>query len=195
MEHLKIVLVGDSGVGKTSIANRISGNDINEEYKPTIGAAFSVLEREIDGNKYVFDLWDTAGQEVYRSLINMYARGSKGAIIVCDITNEESFHGIDHWVKFLKDNADSIQIIIAANKCDLSDQAVVTNVQLQSKAEEYGTLYYLTSAVTGEYIDQLFDRLGEEIVHATSKIEKNFPKEVLLAEKSETTQNNKKCCK
>ena len=126
LDKIKVVMVGDLAVGKTSIAGRLLGNDFESSYRATVGATFLSLERTIQNVQCIINLWDTAGQENFRSLLSMYARETQGALIVCDVTREDTFNHIKDWIDFIKDATPSAQLVLLANKIDLVSERVVT---------------------------------------------------------------------
>lgn len=154
---MKLVLLGDSGVGKTSIVTKYVSGEAPENVGPTIGAAFVTKDVTIDGQHLELLVWDTAGQEVYRGLAPMYYRGAAIAIIVYDVTKNESFDAVDYWIGELKNNVeDGIIIMVCGNKVDLEDHRAVDFHQASSFASGKGALYAETSAVSGTGIEKLF---------------------------------------
>ena len=135
---IKLLLVGDSGVGKTNILTRFSKNEFNHNTKSTIGVEFGTKILNIKDHNIKLQIWDTAGQERYKSITVAYYKGSKGAIIVYDITRKESFNNILTWLNDIKNNADKdIVIILVGNKCDLIDREVSIE-EGRKFAEMYG---------------------------------------------------------
>jgi len=123
----KVILVGDSGVGKTSLLARLTGKSFNFNQKATIGVEFAVKTLELEGGARVkLQIWDTAGQERYRSISKSYYRGAVAGIIVYDITDHNSFEHIEKWVKELRENAKDVAVImLCGNKRDLGDLRAV----------------------------------------------------------------------
>ena len=154
---VKLVLLGDSGVGKTSIATQYISGKAPQSVKPTIGAAFVTKSIVVDNQPVELLIWDTAGQEVYRGLAPMYYRSALIAIVVYDITRQQSYESVSYWINELKANADSrTVIVVCANKTDLEDQRAVEEATAQQYAESNGALYAATSAATGAGIDRMF---------------------------------------
>ncbi len=154
---VKIVLLGDSGVGKTSIVAQYVSGSTPDSIKPTVGAAFFTKEMSFNGKPMELLIWDTAGQEVYRGLAPMYYRSAKIAIIVFDVTNIKSFESVSYWSKELQENVDSgLTIVVCGNKTDLEDARAIVPDVAQKKAEEFGALYVETSASTGLNVERLF---------------------------------------
>jgi Rab family protein len=154
---IKLVLLGDSGVGKTSIVTQYVSGTVPENINPTIGAAFVTKEVVIDTQNLELLIWDTAGQEVYRGLAPMYYRSALIAIIVYDVTNQESHHSVSYWIRELQTNVEeNIVILVCGNKIDLEDKRVVQFQIASSGAAERGALYAETSATTNTGIDRMF---------------------------------------
>ena len=159
---VKIVVIGDSNVGKSNIVNRYTKDKFTEETKSTIGVEFGTKKIEIDNVKIKAQIWDTAGQERYKSVTNVYYKSAKGAIVVFDITEPESFSNVDEWIKELKTKADEeCVIILVGNKIDLEHLRRVPQSDGIEKAKRYGLHYIETSACTSMNINQLFQTLIE----------------------------------
>ena len=126
--NYKLVLLGDSAVGKSSITHRFVTNQFYEFSEPTIGAAFLTKTLEMKTRKIRFEIWDTAGQERYKSLAPMYYRGATVAVVVYDLTQKDSFRGAESWVNelFRKVNGDII-VALVGNKLDLKDKKEISN--------------------------------------------------------------------
>jgi Rab family protein len=154
---VKLVLLGDTEVGKTSIVSQYLSGSIPESLNSTIGAAF--VTKTVTFEKRTFELliWDTAGQEVYRGLAPMYYRSAAIALIVYDITNAESYNAVDFWIRELRANVEeSIVILVCGNKIDLEDRRLVDGLQASAAAVEKGCLYAEASAVTGAGVEKAF---------------------------------------
>lgn len=140
----KLVLIGDSGVGKTNILLRQTKNDFNIDSKATVGVEFGTSKFHIEGYKVKVQIWDTAGQERYRSITNAYYKGAKGAFVVYDITKRSSFDSVDKWITDLRNKGeDGVTITLVGNKCDLEEERSVTKEEGQQKAKLH-SIYYLT---------------------------------------------------
>lgn len=162
VREVKVCLLGDSGVGKSSIVLRF----VNDSFKPalesTIGASFMTKRVEVYDVSYQFQIWDTAGQEKYRSLAPMYYRGAAAAIIVYDITREATFRTVKDWVRELKRNGTPDMVIaIAGNKCDLNDLREVRYRDAEEYARSIGALFIETSALSAVNVPQLFTAIAD----------------------------------
>ena len=158
VEHYKIIFLGDQYVGKSSILNRFYQDKFEADYQATIGLDFHSKNVNINGNTVRLLLYDTAGQEKFKSLIPMYIRDANIIIVVYDITNKESFVHTEHWVNETKDlkREDAIFVLVG-NKIDLEDKRIVEQKEGQDFAMEKGFLFYEVSAKTGDKLQELFE--------------------------------------
>lgn len=165
LTSVKLVLLGDSGVGKTSIVTQYVSGTAPGSVKPTIGAAFVTKEIVVDDQQLELLIWDTAGQEVYRGLAPMYYRSALIAIIVYDCTRQQSFDTVSYWIKELKNNVDgNIVILVCGNKVDLEDQKVIDSTVAQTSADANGALFAETSASTGAGIERMFQMAVKKLL-------------------------------
>lgn len=151
-QPVKVVLVGDTQVGKTSIVNFYAKK--NEKTVPTIGANSFSFSVELNDTTVNLSVWDTAGQEEFKCLVPMYARGATVAIVVFDLTNKESYDHVYSWIESVVDDFAIPNIIVVGNKCDLDSFTDADNLIIEYKGTEMEFLQ--TSAVTGAGIDTLF---------------------------------------
>ncbi|CAG9326682.1 unnamed protein product [Blepharisma stoltei] len=165
----KIVILGNSGVGKTCLIYRFAKDTFLESTNPTIGANFYTKHVNVDDKTtYKFDLWDTAGQERYKSLTPMYYKGASAALIVYDATAVDSFEGAKDWIKELHNNAaPSIVIALAANKIDLNKG--VSREMGQDLANKHSLLFSEVSAKTGEGISETFINIAKRLPKIQAK--------------------------
>lgn len=167
--QFKLVLLGESAVGKSSIVQRFVKNSFDELRESTIGAAFltqsiKLEAQEVDMNEDIvikFEIWDTAGQERYRSLASMYYRNAQAAIVVYDITQQESLEKAKYWIKELKRQANKdILIVLVGNKIDLENERKVDADDVNSLCNEMNLLHYNVSAKTGQGISEMFKEIA-----------------------------------
>jgi len=189
IHHFKLVLLGDTAVGKSCLVVRFVRDEFFEFQEPTIGAAFLTQTVQLDDSTVKFEIWDTAGQERYRSLAPMYYRGAAAAIVVYDITNPDSFTGAKSWVKELQRRGDpNVVIALAGNKADLESRRKVEFEEANSYAEENGILHLETSAKNANNVKALF-------VEIAKKLPKNPPQPEREAFPLAVPQNdNRSCC-
>jgi small GTP-binding protein len=167
----KIVLIGDSGVGKSNIVFRFTKNEFNKDSKSTIGVEFSTKTVQIEDNRLVkAQIWDTAGQERYRSIATSYYRGAVGALLCYDITNRESFDHVPTWLKEVEENADKeCLIMLVGNKMDLEDQRQVLVRDGRSYARQNGLAFIETYALDATGVETAFQRILQEIYNTQAK--------------------------
>ncbi|XP_076439033.1 ras-related protein Rab-11B-like [Babylonia areolata] len=160
----KVVLVGDSGVGKTNLLSRFTRNEFNAESKSTIGVEFATRNMTIKGKMVRAQIWDTAGQERYRAITSVYYRGAVGALVVYDLTKPQSFENLDKWLEELKEHAESsVRIMLVGNKTDLRHLRAVTMEEGRSLAEKKNFSFTETSALDSTNVGEAFNNLLVDI--------------------------------
>ncbi|WCJ22474.1 hypothetical protein M5689_004562 [Euphorbia peplus] len=166
----KVVVIGDSAVGKTQLLSRFTKDEFCFDSKSTIGVEFQTRTITIKTKVVKAQIWDTAGQERYRAVTSAYYRGALGAMLVYDITKRPTFDHVARWVEELRAHADnSIVIMLIGNKADLTDQRAVPTEDAVEFADEQGLFFFETSAFNGENVERAFFRLLEEIYGVVSK--------------------------
>ncbi|CAB1112428.1 unnamed protein product [Ectocarpus sp. CCAP 1310/34] len=177
--HFKLVLLGDTAVGKSCLVVRFVRDEFFEYQEPTIGAAFLTQKVQLDDATVKFEIWDTAGQERYRSLAPMYYRGAAAAIVVYDVTNKarESFNGAKSWVKELQRRGDpNVIIALAGNKADLEHRRQVQSEEARLYAEDNGLIHMETSAKSAQNVKSIFVEIAQKLPKATVQPEREaFP--------------------
>lgn len=167
---LKIVLIGDSGVGKTNFLSRFARDQFNPDSKPTIGVEFATKTIEVEGKTVKAQIWDTAGQERYRAITSAYYRGAIGALLLYDITASLTFTSLSRWLQELRENADSnIVVMLVGNKCDLQELRAVSVEEGMGFSKSENLLFLETSAREAKNVQESFTQLITEIVHRLSK--------------------------
>ena len=195
----KLILIGDSCVGKSNILLKYLKNEFDPNSRATVGVEFDTKNIIINNKKIKIQIWDTAGQERYRSITSAYYKGAKGALIVYDITRKCTFDNIDKWISDLKLNGDkNICIVILGNKSDLDDKREVSKDDGIKKSEMYKTAFLETSALNGDNIGKAFDEIIEQIIQNNKSFfedsnKKEMDKGVNLNE-SNKDNDKKKCC-
>ena len=160
----KVVLVGDSFVGKTNIMRKYLKDEFHEDSKATVGVEVGSKQFTIEGHSIKAQIWDTAGQERYKAITSAYYKGAKGAFVVYDITRKSSFESIDKWVNDLTAAADKkITIVVIGNKSDLEDQRQIPKEKGEEKAAKLEVAFLETSALSGDNLDKAFELMMNEI--------------------------------
>ncbi|KAK5879839.1 ras-related protein Rab-15 [Gymnodraco acuticeps] len=166
----RLLLLGDSGVGKTCLLCRFTDNEFHPSHISTIGVDFKMKTLEIDGIKVRIQIWDTAGQERYQTITKQYYRRAQGIFLVYDITSERSFQHIMKWASDVDEYApEKIRKILVGNKSDEVDKRQVATEQGIKLANAYGMDFFETSAFTNHNITETFTRLAEQVLAANKK--------------------------
>ena len=167
-EKIQLILIGESGVGKTSLIRRYTNNIFNTNHLETIGIEFFNKEERINDQIIQIKLWDTAGQEIFHSLTKNFYRKADGIIIVYDITNKESFERIQDWVKSVYDNTDTykeIQMIIVGNKIDLEERREVSKEEGLKIGKYFEIDFFEASAKNAEGVRNFMIKIIEDILN------------------------------
>ena len=193
MIHCKVIVVGDSGVGKTSIINRYL-QCYNPDEKSTLGASFSSKLQTVGNYNITFDIWDTAGEERFRAVNSIFYKEACICLIVYDITNLESFESIkDYWYNSVKENAiPEVLLAIAGNKMDLINKEAVNQKEAETFCKEINAQFFLTSAKENDFIDQIFEELAKKFIESDI-----FKKLMIKREKvnlNKAKKDKKGCC-
>ncbi|XP_021897416.1 ras-related protein Rab11D [Carica papaya] len=166
----KVVLIGDSAVGKSQILARFARNEFSLDSKATIGVEFQTRTIVIQHKSVKAQIWDTAGQERYRAVTSAYYRGAVGAMLVYDITKRQTFDHIPRWLEELRSHADkNIVIILIGNKTDLEDQRAVPTEDAKEFAEKEGLFFLETSALEATNVETAFLTVLSEIFNIVNK--------------------------
>ena len=201
----KLILIGNSGVGKSSILQRYMNKTFEESYKCTIGVDFLMKSLEVKGKTVKLQLWDTAGQEKYKSMVSSYYRGANVALVVFDITSRSSFESLPLWIEnYYKNGPEQKNIILIGNKKDMADQRQVTQEEAEEFSETNNMIYFETSAKEGDNIDYVFNFAAEKLLefygsqnnelnlkrqmNKTTELQSHNFKEIRIEE------HKKKCC-
>uniref|UniRef100_A0A5F7Z7J0 small monomeric GTPase n=2 Tax=Macaca TaxID=9539 RepID=A0A5F7Z7J0_MACMU len=156
----KVVLIGDSGVGKSNLLSRFTRNEFNLESKSTIGVEFATRSIQVDGKTIKAQIWDTAGQERYRAITSAYYRGAVGALLVYDIAKHLTYENVERWLKELRDHADSnIVIMLVGNKSDLRHLRAVPTDEARAFAEKNNLSFIETSALDSTNVEEAFKNI------------------------------------
>ena len=197
--QIKIIIVGESFVGKTCIVNRFTQSKFSNQVAPTTSVGFSSKKLKVKNSDKEINvqIWDTAGSERFRALNKIYIKSADAAIIVYDITSKKSFEELNYWVQLIKEICvDKVNLGIAANKSDLMQQAVVTHLEGEEFAKKSNAIFYATSAKENIGIDNLFQSIIEEYLRKNPNSIKPDNPGMKLSSKNEQKQerNEKKSC-
>lgn len=189
----KVVLIGATSVGKTCIVARATTNFYDPEQTSTVGASFSIKEVDVDGNKATLRIWDTAGQEKFRSLAPMYFQGAQIALIVFSIDSVSSFNEVDVWYEEIKSALSDMPIMyLIGNKSDLTEKRSVSFEEGQKKGDKLNATYFETSAKLGYNIEELFLSIAENIL--SMKRDEEISKVSLSTKTNLSTKGSGGCC-
>jgi small GTP-binding protein len=191
VDHYKVVFLGETSVGKSSIVMRFVRDEFLEAHEPTIGAAFLSKTIKLDDGNVKMEIWDTAGQERYRSLAPMYYRGAKAAFVVYDITNKDSFIKAKDLINEVIRNGDpDVIIVLFGNKIDMQQNREVEREEGISYAEEHGFIFSEISAKTSENIQDAIVKVSIKLLERKP----TKPRQQDPFTKSCHHHNNNKCC-
>jgi Ras-related protein Rab-1A len=169
-DHLfKLLLIGDSGVGKSCLLLRFTDDTYTESYISTIGVDFKIRTIELDGKKIKLQIWDTAGQERFRTITSSYYRGAHGIIVVYDVTDQVSFNNVKQWLQEIDRYAcESVNKLLVGNKCDLTTKKVVDSNTAKEFADGLGIPCLETSAKSATNVEEAFITMASEIKKRSS---------------------------
>ncbi len=195
----KVLLLGNSNVGKSSLFLRFVDDIWNDTFVPTIGVDFKIKTFDIDEKKIKMQIWDTAGQERFKNIIASYYRGAHGILLIYDVTDKDSFKNLSNWLIEIEKNASkNVLKILIGNKTDLDDKRVITYNQGKEFADTYGLKFIETSAKKNLNVNEAFETLGRELMQASDekKIVKQKQNKKISVAKAQDLSVEKKggCC-
>ena len=195
----KVLLLGNSNVGKSSLFLRFVDDIWNDTFVPTIGVDFKIKTFDIDEKKIKMQIWDTAGQERFKNIIASYYRGAHGILLIYDVTDKDSFKNLNNWLIEIEKNASkNVLKVLIGNKSDLEDKRVITYNQGKDFADTYGLKFIETSAKKNLNVNEAFATLGRELMQASEdkKITKQKQNKKISVAKVQDLNVEKKggCC-
>ncbi|CAI2380012.1 unnamed protein product [Moneuplotes crassus] len=196
----KILLIGNSGVGKSSLLLRFSDDTFTGNFMPTIGVDFKIRTLEVDGKTIKLQIWDTAGQERFKTITSSYYKGAHGIIVVYDVTDKESFKNIDTWMNEIEKHAsDNVSRILCGNKSDLEDSRQVSTDEGKELSDTYNIRFIESSAKENANVEEAFTLMTKEIKSRVVHTEAKKPMQTQgkkLSAKSKSVGKKKKggCC-
>lgn len=183
----KVIIVGDSGVGKTSILNIFLGLDFNLQQQITIGVDYGIKKLNINNSDIKLQIWDTAGQEVFRSISKSYYRGADGAFVVFDLSRRKTFLNIEYWIKELYNQNSNVHVMIIGSKSDMVKQ--VSDDEIDELITKFNAISYIETSAKNKYnIDTIFYNMASKI-HNKHENTKSKPNVELISHSKAYT-----CC-
>jgi small GTP-binding protein len=165
---IKITLLGEKNVGKTSLVYRYIENKFRESYKSTLGVNLLKKDMEVDGNGVSAQIWDLGGQDSFKSLRKLYLEGANGALVMFDLTDRKTFDKLNEWIESFKEIRGEQPIILIGNKSDLENQKKITDKEASDYAVNNNMELILTSAKTGQNVEEAFIKLTKRILDILS---------------------------
>ena len=192
----KFIIVGNSAVGKSCLLLRFDEERFQPIHDVTVGVTFSIKMVSIEGQDVKVQVWDTAGQEIFRSITRSYYRDSACAIIVYDITDQSSFAKVEDWIRDVRNLAPSDCLLaLVGNKLDLEAQRAVQKSEGQELAEKHGLLFFETSAATGENVQELFNECVAAVyTRAKGSNTQNVVRKISIEEQNTNNEGKSGCC-
>ena len=194
----KVLLLGNSNVGKSSLFLRFVDDIWNDTFVPTIGVDFKIKTFEIDSKKIKMQIWDTAGQERFKNIIASYYRGAHGILLLYDVTDKDSFKNLSNWLIEIEKNASkNVLRVLIGNKCDLEEKRVISINQGKEFADTYGLKFIETSAKKNLNVTEAFETLGRELMAASSEkkiVQQKQNKKISVAKAQDLDTNKKRGC-
>ena len=186
----KIIIIGDTCVGKSNILTRYLKNEFKENSKSTVGVELGSKFLKVKGIGAKVQIWDTAGQERYRSITSSYYKGSHGCFIVYDITSETSFDNVEKWYEQAqKEASKDISVILVGNKCDLENERKVPKEKGEEKAKSFKCPFFETSALSKVNIDDIFNEMVNNIYDRTGGIKNEDDDDIEIINENEKAVN------
>jgi len=194
---IKLLMIGDSGVGKSCLLLRFSDDSFTTSFITTIGIDFKIKTIDLDGKRVKLQIWDTAGQERFRTITTAYYRGAMGILLVYDITDAQSFNNIRNWIRNIEQHAeDHVNKILIGNKCDVTNLRSVTTERGQLLADEYEIKFFETSAKQDINVKEAFISIAQDIKDKKMNADDGNMggANVGVNLGNNTTQKSSKCC-
>eukprot|EP00596_Hydrurales_sp_CCMP1899_P007343 CAMPEP_0119034278 /NCGR_PEP_ID=MMETSP1177-20130426/1279_1 /TAXON_ID=2985 /ORGANISM="Ochromonas sp, Strain CCMP1899" /LENGTH=197 /DNA_ID=CAMNT_0006991603 /DNA_START=207 /DNA_END=800 /DNA_ORIENTATION=+ len=162
--QIKLLMIGDSGVGKTCLLLRYANDSFSPTFITTIGIDFKIKNIQLDSKRIKLQIWDTAGQERFRTITTSYFRGAQGILLVYDVTDRQTFVSIRNWVAQIQMHADvNVNKILIGNKCDIQDQRAVSFEEGETLAREYNIHFFETSAKQDMNVEKSFITIATDV--------------------------------
>ena len=193
--NINLITLGESSVGKSSIINRYTENVFNFSFVSTIGIEFRNKTIKINNNEVNVKIWDTAGQELYRSIQKQYYKNNDGILLIFDVTNRQSFNLLENWINDIKNqSSNDVVVIIVGNKIDLDDR-IIEDIDIKKFADKYHYTFFTTSAATGENINECFEFIINEVYKIKSQKILNNQNDNYQIKNFKQLTKTKNCCR
>ncbi|KAK7087525.1 ras-related protein Rab-35-like [Littorina saxatilis] len=197
-DHLfKLLIIGDSGVGKSSLLLRFADNVFSGTYITTIGVDFKIRTVDVNGERVKLQIWDTAGQERFRTITSTYYRGTHGVVVVYDVTSGESFANVRRWLHEIDNNCDVVNRILVGNKNDDPDRKVVLTEDAQTFAQQMGIQLFETSAKENLNVEEMFLAITKQVLQTKKEQQKKAaeqPQNTISLTDRKHSRGKQKCC-
>ena len=194
----KVLLLGNSDVGKSSLLLRFVDSVWNDAFVPTIGVDFKVKTLEINNKKVKMQIWDMAGEERFRTVVSTYFRGAHGILLLYDVTNRDSFKNLENWlIEIEKNSSEKVLKILLGNKCDLNDDREIQPDEGRAFADRNGMEFMETSAKMNTNVNEAFETLGKLMIEFNSKNNNKTQQgenKTFKANSGKDLNTKKKCC-
>ena len=195
----KVLLLGNSNVGKSSLFLRFVDDIWNDTFVPTIGVDFKIKTFDIDDKRIKMQIWDTAGQERFKNIIASYYRGAHGILLIYDVTDKDSFKNLSNWlIEIEKNSSKNVLKVLIGNKTDLEEKRVISYNQAKEFADSYGLKYIETSAKKNLNVNEAFATLGRELMVASEDkriVKQKQNKKISVAKMEDlNVQKRRGCC-
>jgi Ras-related protein Rab-8A len=162
--QIKLLMIGDSGVGKTCLLLRYANDSYSPTFITTIGIDFKIKNIQLDGKRVKLQIWDTAGQERFRTITTSYFKGAHGILLVYDVTDRKTFQAIGNWISQIKSHADNnVNRVLIGNKCDMVEERAVSTTEGEGLAKEFEMDFFETSAKKGIAVEKAFISLAKQV--------------------------------
>lgn len=195
---LSLLLLGDSGVGKSALLMRFADDTFTESFIATIGIDFKIQTLQIDGKTVKLQIWDTAGQEKFRTITSAYYRGAMGILLVYDVTDDTSFINVRNWMRQIRQCAAAqVCLVLVGNKVDMESDRKITTEQGEELAAEFGIPFHETSAKSNLNVQEAFLALSQDVLRTWGNLANKNDKEKSRVSLSSASSNSNSppCCK
>ncbi|CAD8183747.1 unnamed protein product [Paramecium pentaurelia] len=195
---VKVIVIGDSGVGKTNILSQFCDAKFSITHMATLGVDFKIKTIDVDGKKLKLQIWDTAGQERFRNITKTYYKGAQGVILSYSVIDRQSFQNVDGWLRSIQENTNSsdVQLVLVGNKADMSAERQVTLEEGKKLSQQFNIPFFETSAKSNLNINETFHNLAQRIIQTLSKMQANDDKQNLNLKTPQPKDKpkNESCC-